>query len=97
MTWTASFEAQSKVISRFGTAAAAASWANADNETGHIDAEWSRPVLGLGLSQINPMDWMDLRYAVLYNADIHIFCSTIVLTMAILPAQGNLYPAKRPK
>ena len=40
------------VISRFGTATAA-SW---DNEAGHIDAEWSRPVLGLGLSQINPMD-----------------------------------------
>ena len=46
MTWTASFEGQSAVISRFGTAAAAF-WANTDNETGHIDAEWSRPFLDL--------------------------------------------------
>ena len=45
MTWTASFEAQSPVINRFGTATTF--WPNADNETGHIDAEWSRPFLDL--------------------------------------------------
>ena len=59
MTWTASFEAQSKVISRFGTAAAAASWANADNETGHIDAEWSRPFLGFFFNQLIKSKWMN--------------------------------------
>ena len=90
MTWTASFEAQSPVINRFGTATTF--WPNADNETGHIDAEWSRPFLGF-FNQLNWSlqlcnSWMDRCYAMVIN---DVLCSAVLKAISSKRGDPLLY------